>query len=127
MLQTFARFLNGTTLADKIQNVEIYKKLNIPTVNQINAQIKLVEVWKSTHSETHPMRWENRNDLTAERRTRAAFQNQLHVGIGCAILNTTFKNDAARLWNQAPDDIRACNILYAAKKCIKKYVMNLPI
>ena len=89
------------------------------TVNQINAQIKLGEVWKSHNSNSYPMKWEKRNDLTAERRTRAADQNQLNVGIGCSILNSTFKNDAARLWNQAPDDIKACTSLYTAKNASK--------
>ena len=58
-------------------------------MNQINAQIKLLDVWKSLHSETYPTKWATRNDVTTERRTRAADQNQLHVEIGCSILNST--------------------------------------
>ena len=122
-----ARFLNGTNLTDKIKNEEIYKKLKIPTVNQINAQIKLLEVWKSLHSETYPTKWATRNDLTTERRTRAADQNQLHVEIGGSILNSTFKTDAAHVWNQAPECIKNCTTLYTVKKCIKKFIMTLPI
>ena len=73
------------------------------------------------------MKWATRNELTTERRTRAAEQNQLHVEIGCSILNTTFKTDAARIWNQAPNYIKTCSSLYSVKKCIKKYVLDLPI
>ena len=69
--------------------IKYNKKLQIPTVNQINAQIKLLDFWKSLHSETYPTKWATRNDVTTERRTRAADQNQLHVEIGCSILNST--------------------------------------
>ena len=39
-----ARFLNGRKLQDKIPTKEIFKELKIPSVNQINAQIKLLEI-----------------------------------------------------------------------------------
>ena len=44
-----ARFLTGKSLLDKIPTSEIFKELMIPSVNQINAQIKLLQVWKSKH------------------------------------------------------------------------------
>ena len=67
-----ARFLNGNKLMDKIPTEQIYKELNLPTVNQINAQIKLIDVWKSQKSNSHPTQWSRRNDTNPERRTRAA-------------------------------------------------------
>ena len=39
-----ARFLSGRKLQDKIPNRDIYKELKIPSVHQINAQIKLLEI-----------------------------------------------------------------------------------
>ena len=57
-----ARFLNGNKLSDKIPTKTIFKELNILSVNQINAQIKLLEIWKSFQSETYPMKWARRND-----------------------------------------------------------------
>ena len=39
-----ARFLSGRKLQDKIPNRDTYKELKIPSVNQINAQIKLLEI-----------------------------------------------------------------------------------
>ena len=43
----FARFVHGSTLLDQINTKIIYKETNLLSVNQINAQIKLLEVWKS--------------------------------------------------------------------------------
>ena len=43
------RFLNGSTLLDKVCNKEIYKNVNSISVNQLNCQIKLKEVWKSNN------------------------------------------------------------------------------
>ena len=69
------------------------------SVNQINAQIKLMDVWKSLYSDTHPTRWARRNDSNTERRTRSAGVNQLSEAFGGKILTSTFVNDADKLWN----------------------------
>ena len=58
-----ARFLNGNKLMDKIPTKQIFNELKLPTVSQINAQIKLLEVWKSQHSDQHPLKWSRRNDV----------------------------------------------------------------
>ena len=50
-----ARFLNGTNLLDKVCNKEIYQKNEILSVNQLNCQIKLKEVWKSMNDENYPL------------------------------------------------------------------------
>ena len=53
-----ARFLNGSSLVDKICNKEIYKNINLLSVNQLNCQIKLKEVWKSINDVTYPIQWD---------------------------------------------------------------------
>ena len=73
------------------------------------------------------MEWSKRNDLTQDRRTKAADSNQLIVERGCAILKSTFKNDATRIWNTAPDQIESSTSLWSVKKNIKAYVLTLPI
>ena len=67
---------------DKIPTEQIYKELNLPSVNQLNAQIKLLDVWKSLKSSSHPTQWSRRNDTNPERRTRAADANQLNEAYG---------------------------------------------
>ena len=122
-----ARFLNGNKLMDKIPTTQIYKELNLPSVNQINAQVKLLEVWKSQNSDTHPTQWSRRNETNPERRTRAADANLLNEAYGGKILTSTFVNDAAKLWNNAPESIKLSKTVYSAKKNIKSYTASLPI
>jgi hypothetical protein len=123
----YARFLHGANISDKIKTEIIYKELKILSVNQMMAQIKLQEIWKSQHSETYPIKWVTRNDITHDRRTRASTENVLIETYGGKTLNGTFINDAAKIWNRAPVDIKESTSLYAAKKNIKKFVRSLPI
>ena len=88
----YARFLYGANILDKIKTEHIYKELKIPSVNQVNAQIKLLEIWKSKHSETYPIKWVTRNDVIHDRRTRASSENVLMETYGCKTLNGTFIN-----------------------------------
>ena len=39
----------------------------------------------------------------------------------------TFVSDTTRLWNQSPNDFKACSTVYQAKNYIKKYVRSFPI
>ena len=43
----FARFMAGKTLMDKVNTEKIIHDTKLLSVNQINAQIKLQEVWKA--------------------------------------------------------------------------------
>ena len=44
------RTLNGTRVKDKISTRSLLNKFNMLAVNQLNAQIKLLEMWKNIHS-----------------------------------------------------------------------------
>ena len=100
----------------------------MPSVNQLNTQIKLFEVWKSQHSERYPLKWAEQNELSLERRMRGSNDNQkLHEKVGSKILNSTFKWDAVRVWNRAPVEIKTCASIFSAKKLIKNYCRTLPI
>ena len=41
------RFLNGSKISDRISTESILIKFNILSVNQLNAQIKIMEIWKA--------------------------------------------------------------------------------
>ena len=114
-----ARFLNGNKLMDKIPTYKIFKDLNLPTVNQINAQIKLKEVWKSQHSDSYPLKWVKRNEMSQERRTRGSQNDQiLNEIMGSKILNSTFMSGADRVLNHSPEQLKMCNSIYSAKKSL---------
>ena len=50
----FARFLHGSSLMDRTSTKTIFIETNLLSINQINAQIKLLEIWKSQNIESYP-------------------------------------------------------------------------
>ena len=55
------RVLTSTKISDKVSIKSMLKKLNMLSVNQINAQIKLIEMWKSTNIPNYPIKTEQVN------------------------------------------------------------------
>ena len=121
------RILNGTKISDKVSTKSMLTKMNMLSVNQINAQIKLNEIWKSTHIPNYPIQSEFliRSDNVAN--TRAAASGLLKENRLTYSSQKTFLNDAIKLWNCVPQAIRQCETIYVAKKAIKSYVLSLPI
>ena len=48
------RLPNNSRISDKISTASLLSKFNMMSVNQINAQIKLSEMWKAVKDEDHP-------------------------------------------------------------------------
>ena len=76
--------------------------------------------------ESYPLKIEKKHynpDLAV---TRAATNGAL-VEMGFSqISSKTFKNDAVRVWNRCPNNIKESVSFYTAKKSIKEYVSTLP-
>ena len=123
----FARFVHGSSLMDHINNKLIYKETSLLSVNQINAQIKLTEVWKSLNVQYYPIQWSKRNDVIKRSGLKDSNKPDLVITVSSHIQSQTFINDAARVWNSAPDDIKKCKTIGSAKKLIKSYIQTLPI
>ena len=50
------RLLNNSCISDKISTKSLLGKFNMLSVNQMNAQIKLNEIWKSVHVHNYPIK-----------------------------------------------------------------------
>ena len=123
-----ARFLNNSKISDRISNVEIFKKNNLLSVNQLNCQIKLTEVWKSINTLNYPLQWDVKKIPTdGSRTTRSTDNVTINEIKHSSHFSTTFLNDAARIWNLAPRSIKECTSIYTAKKLIKIFASTLPI
>ena len=123
-----ARFLNNSTLSDKISNKDIYTKLNLLSVNQLNGQIKLTEVWKSINNPNYPTKWEIKKVPTDGSRVMRSSNNlTLKESKHSSYTSTSFIHDAAKLWNLTPVSLRECKSIYSAKKLIRAFVLTLPI
>ena len=83
------------------------------SVNQLAAQIKLIEVWKSVNVEGHPLSLDpytnpERSSLTELRPQPNRVFNDTHK---LKITSHSFCTDAARVWNQAPAEIKSATTL----------------
>ena len=111
-----------------LRTVAIMKKLNLLSINQINAQIKLTETWKAINNDkVIPINSLKIKQKEGDRMSRSATNGNL-MELGTSnMARQTFINDSARVWNRAPQTIKNCSSLYSAKKEIKKFVKTLPV
>ena len=97
-------------------------------VNQLSAEIKLIEGWKSIHVEGCPIEIEpykhsNLPDYNLRPKTNRIFRDTARLEISQA----SFNIDAAKIWNGASTEIYEALTLSGAKKEIKKYCEMLPV
>ena len=123
----FARFVHGSTLADRISTTTIFKDTKLLLVNQINAQIKVLEVWKSKNFQAYPIQWENRSDIIGKSGLKSSNKPDLIIRGKSKTQEQTFYNDAARVCNAAPNNIKDCKTIFTVKKHIKTFVQTLPV
>ena len=121
------RLLSGTKLSNKISTGSLLKNLKMLSVNQLNAQIKLTEIWKAVNNENHPISVKKSTLIQGERELRSKFDGKLIESGFSNLAKDSFLSDAIRLWNKAPDAITKCSSIYSVKKEIKVFVKTLPI
>ena len=57
-------------VADKVSTKSMLEKHNLLSINQLNAQIKLTEIWKAVKDEDHPFKIKASTINTDERVSR---------------------------------------------------------
>ena len=77
----FARYMNGTCIADRINTTTIHNERKLLSINQINAQFKLTEVWKSNNSPSYPIKWELKNDKGKNKGLCSTDKNLLNTNL----------------------------------------------
>ena len=126
-LNKLLRALNGSKLSEKISTKSMLKKFNMLSVNQMNAQIKLLEMWKSVNIINYPIKTSpvKRNDNFVN--TRAVSNGVLQEKSITNHSQRTFLNDAIHIWNLSPSELKSCTSIFSAKKSIKEFVKTLPL
>ena len=123
------RVLNGSKIKDKISLASMLKRFNLLSINQLSAQIKLVEVWKIANVMDHPLSMDTysnqiRNSSVELRPQPSRMFNdsfRLHKS------SYSFNVDTARLWNLAPIQVQTAPTLSRAKAAILAFVTSLPV
>ena len=123
------RFLNKSKIKDKINTKVLLQNMNMLSVNQMNAQIKLTETWKALNNKNSALKNLKQKTLigSADRISRSITNGDLIEEGTSEMARSSFLNDSTRLWNGAPLAIKSCKSLLLAKKEIKKFVLTLPI
>ena len=121
------RILNGKRLADKIRTKVLLDNIDMCSVNQIHAKIKLIEIWKSINDEDNILKIERKKNVEGAVQTRLGSSLNSVESRSSVMSSKTFINDGIKLWNRAPESIKNCITLAAAKKAIKTYSKTLPV
>ena len=107
------RGINRSRVKDKISIKSLLEKYGLLSVNQVAAQIKLIEVWKSMNVLRHPLNLnpcsEHKSDLRQ------------------ALRESSFHVDATRIWNRAPKTVTTAKTINELKKATMAFVKTLPI
>ena len=96
------------------------------SVNQINAQMKLSEMWKAVNDEDHPFNLIKKESGPNVRSMRSITNEILPVQSFSELSKNTFINDGIKAWNLAPLKIKSCNSYTSAKTEIKNSSNQFP-
>ena len=121
------RVLNGTKISDKVSTKSMLLKFKIKSVNQINAQIKLNEMWKSVNILNYPIKTNFLTRVDDVAQTRAVTNGLLKETLATNSSQRSFIHDAAHIWNKTPLNIKQCKTYSSAKLAIKAFVITLPV
>ena len=117
------RVLDNSCTKDKRSKRDMLNRFDILSVNQVAAQIKLLEAWKSMNVEDYPAKM-RRNETEAgseqKRKLRPSTIRDLNKGGRLKSMQASFVKDAGRLWNTAPMLIKESKTLQTAKAEIRK-------
>ena len=78
----------------------------------INAQIKLLEIWKSINIEKYKIKTNfvtRNNEVALTRACSAGYLDEKRLS---NTSSRSFLNDAIHIWNQAPMAIKSCSTIY---------------
>ena len=120
------RFLNKSFLMDKVSVESMLEKHNMLSINQLNAQIKLTQIWKAVKDADHPFKIVVPSPNPDQRVSRGQEAGYIKSKALSNITKKTFINDSIKAWNRAPNDLKNKANIYGAKAAIKKFVKTLP-
>ena len=116
------RMLDGVSLKERISSRSLLQKYNLPSVNQLVGEIKLLEAWKATHITSYPFQLEenNPNRQVSDRSVRPNTTKMWKDSAKSKAASESISIDCAKLWNNAPEEIKNASTIFSAKREIKK-------
>ena len=119
--------LTGNLRQDHTSIENMLEELSWISLNQLSAESRLIQAWKTAHTENYCLQ----DTLTRRRKgaypTRESETTLFEPGDDNRITSAgSFVNQTARIWNQAPISIKNSSTLEQAKRQIRSYVKTLP-
>ena len=121
------RIVVGVRISDRVSVSELLSRVGVPSINQLAAEVTLLETWKSINMDLPVSASFVWLDEYSNRTTRNTGKNLLFVPPPGGSAAGKFARNSAILWNAATDDIRCSDDRNAAKKAIRHFVRNLPM
>ena len=121
------RMLNGSSKKEHITTKSLLEKFNLPSVNQLAAEIKITEAWKIMNVPDYPITL-NLNNPSRDVGDRTVRESTIrHWKEHAKYKNSreSFNIDTAKLWNQVHSDIKNADNINIAKSRIKKFCRTL--
>ena len=118
------RLLNKCKLEDKVSIEKMLENLEWLSINQLSAEIRLIEAWKAANSEGYCL---GETLVKQHKRGYATRSNDVvlfDLGANDIHGSTGFVNTTAKLWNRSPVEIKKASTLDQAKREIRKFVKS---
>ena len=117
------RLLCGTVQENRMSVEKMLKKLGWLSINQMAAEVRLIEVWKALNLNT---------SLSGMFKkvvgpTRAASENRIKLAGNSKLRENSFLNPACKLWNRSPRGLVEAKSEGIARKEIRLFVKSLPL
>ena len=98
------------------------------SLNQLAAETRLVEAWKSVHLEEYCMKDVLKLRPKGNYNTRSNHIDFLDAGVNDIYGSAGFVSTTAKLWNKSPVSVKEAQTLNSAKIEIRNFVKNdIPI
>ena len=120
------RLLCSTKRSEHSSIESMLEKLNWLSVNQLAAEIRLMEVWKSLNLEDYCLK-SLFQEVDRERTTRSTGTRKLKINFKTKIRESSFHYQSVRVWNSAPEDVTNASNESQAKSAIRRFVLSLPV
>ena len=122
------RLLLGKVISDEVSIKSMLDDLGWLSINQLAAETRLIEAWKTVHLEDYCMKDVLKLRHKGNNNTRRNHVNFLDTGVEDIYGSSSFVNSTAKLWNKSPDSVKEAPSLSSAKKEIRRFVKEeIPI
>ena len=121
------RLLTNKRRRDHAKVEDMLKELGWLSLNQLCAETRLLEAWKSAQKEDYcmkdilHMKNKSRHGLRSNEETLFESVTEDKFANGSFLQRTT------QIWNMAPKNIKEATTIYQAKSAIRNYVKMLPV